>query len=277
MGFQLSHDGGHFAVSSNPTINYLCTLTSFPYIYNTIEWYLEHDVSHHIQTAKKEDEDTNMLDPIGRSTKDYIWKKHYICNVFVSLIFYILFVSIALTILVPLNLLMNNSTYSSIKNKYLFIDKYKYSLCLQVLGSILISLYPIYWYPNWYGLMYAIVTRIISNIYFILVTQVSHNQEECQVEKSDVNYTWCQQQVMHSVDYNVYSIFWNVITGGLNAQGLHHCLPYVHHCHYPYMYDEYVNICNKHNIKPHIRPGYLSALLGFIKQMHNLSYEDYGQ
>ena len=111
----------------------------------------------------------------------------------------------------------------------------------------------------------------------MLITQVSHNQEECQVGEDDCKYAWSQQQVLHSVDYNVYSTFWNVITGGLNAQGLHHCLPYVHHCHYPYMYEEYLKICQKHDISPKIKPSYWSALKGFVNQLHNLSLEDYGQ
>jgi fatty acid desaturase len=276
VGIQISHDGGHFAVSKNPLINYISTLTSFPYAYNTIEWYLHHNVSHHIETGSKNDVDTKVLNPMGRLTKERKWKLSNRYNLCMSLLTFFL-TSLAMNVTIVADLVFDRTSFISIKNKKLFVTRYKFSLCAQLIGSILISIYPIWVCPNWYGFAYTCTHRIISSIYFILITQVSHNQEECQVKKSDVNHTWSQQQVLHSVDYNMYSIFWCIVTGGLNVQGLHHCVPYVHHCHYPYMYAEYVTICKTHGITPHIRSGFLDAVMGYLKHIHDLSYEDYGQ
>jgi fatty acid desaturase len=274
LALQLSHDGGHFAVSNNPTINYISTLTSFPYIYNTISWYLQHNISHHMDTGGESDIDTSWPYPLGRLTEVYSWKKHYKYNTLITLIVLLVFTSLAMTIFLPFDLLISGTKYFLTKNEQLFVGRYKYSLCAQFVGNIVTSVYPIYWYPNWYGITYVIVSRVISSIYFTLITEVSHNQEECQVKTSDVSYTWCQQQVLHSMDYNVYSIFWNIITGGLNAQGLHHCLPYVHHCHYPYMYAEYIQICKTHGIIPKIKSGFWDTFRGFVNHLHNLSHED---
>lgn len=73
------------------------------------------------------------------------------------------------------------------------------------------------------------------------------------------------------VDYNVYSRFWNIVSGGLNAQSLHHLFPTVHNSHYPDLYAEYVRICTKHGVIVK-HTSATNVMSDYFKWIHKLSY-----
>ena len=101
------------------------------------------------------------------------------------------------------------------------------------------------------------------------VTQVSHIQEEVQPEKPNEN--WMRQMVESSLDYSQDSAFWYLMTGGLNMQSIHHCLPAVHTSQLFELYPKFRTICKKHGVKLHEVPTFWDALTKYWSYINNLS------
>lgn len=103
--------------------------------------------------------------------------------------------------------------------------------------------------------------EVCSRSGFQVTTQLTHRQgahlqHGCHSQETR---PWSLSQIDHAVDFRSFSspsnlqtepktlhgalthiflpssssLFWNIVTGGLNTQSLHHVLPSVHHCHYP--------------------------------------------
>ena len=75
---------------------------------------------------------------------------------------------------------------------------------------------------------------------------------------------------MMQVDYYGTSKFWNIVTGGLNAQSLHHLFPSVHNSHYPYLYHEYKRICANHGVKVQ-EFTFLDVFVSYLRCIHDLA------
>jgi fatty acid desaturase len=60
---------------------------------------------------------------------------------------------------------------------------------------------------------------------------------------------WVQEQVAYTADFCTTSRFWSFISGGLNMQTLHHCMPVISQSHYHEMYPKFLEVMKKHGIK----------------------------
>ena len=65
---------------------------------------------------------------------------------------------------------------------------------------------------------------LVASLIFMSVTQVSHLQARAQAPPRAGQH-WAAQMVATSVDYGQDSHLATFLTGGLNMQGLHHCVP----------------------------------------------------
>jgi hypothetical protein len=65
----------------------------------------------------------------------------------------------------------------------------------------------------------------MSSLIFMSITQVSHLQEVAQNDSNAEH--WAKAQVAAALDYGHDSALTTFMTGGLNVQGLHHCLPFM--------------------------------------------------
>merc|ERR1712014_374080 len=91
------------------------------------------------------------------------------------------------------------------------------------------------------GLFYS-----ISSFWFVGVTQGAHLQETSMVGKEDPS--WAKRQARTSLNFSTDSLFWLIMTGGLNIQSLHHICPVIGSSHLIDLYPEYKKICQKHGV-----------------------------
>ena len=167
-----------------------------------------------------------------------------------------------------------------------------------------------------HGLLSALIPWIVSGFYFTLVTQAqqpcpmmrlwfvpllfaqgAHLQHGCH---SVAQRPWSHSQINHSVDfrclvtfapkfrfinshspslhphYSPLSTTWNIITGGLNTQSLHHVLPSVHHCHYPAIYPLFLSVCKRHGVHPKSAQNAAVFVRGYLKWIESLSEDGSG-
>lgn len=110
---------------------------------------------------------------------------------------------------------------------------------------------------NWKGAGFSFASRIfmwlapiaLSSLIFLCYTQVSHVQPEVQVAEDHPHEDFFLAQAQLSVDYSCESKFWNIMSGGLNTQSLHHVCPNLSSCHYTEVFPKFEKICNKHGVQ----------------------------
>lgn len=97
------------------------------------------------------------------------------------------------------------------------------------------------------ALAFCVLPRIFHGALFYTFSQVSHIQDDAlQIKMTD---SWIAHQIESCVDYSVNSLFWNVMSIGLNNQTLHHLFPSVHPCHFIELSPLLDEFCADHNIK----------------------------
>jgi fatty acid desaturase len=256
-------------------------------------WYLQHVVQHHVYTNDKGDVDLIHLSPLGRLSPSARWKWIHSFNVVWALVFLPIVTTLSETIQYPVRLWLAycRGTLSgqkvlrgcSDKETFLFSSLKKRVLFLLAM-AIPIVLYA-YMYGA-FGFRVAVAPWVTTGIYFFLVTQVSHLQEECQdsfLEDVDEStgkkaMSWSIRQVMHTVDYNSSSTITNLLTGGLNTQSIHHLFPSIHHAHYIALGPILEPIIARHleaeGLVAPARSSFLHAFLSWITWMNKLGRSD---
>ena len=116
---------------------------------------------------------------------------------------------------------------------------------------------------------FAVYPYLIGSILFMTFTQITHINEKAQ--KNEKWNHWSEQMVDTSMDYGQTSFFWTYVSGGLNMQGLHHCLPSLSSSRYRKFYPVYRDICKKHKIKINETDSLLTALYMYWDHMKNLT------
>merc|ERR1712129_298799 len=99
------------------------------------------------------------------------------------------------------------------------------------------------------ALAFVILPRIGHGILFYTFSQVSHIQDEAFSHQTKVTDSWITHQIGSCVDYSVDSLFWNVMSIGLNNQALHHLFPSVHPCHFIQLSPVLDKFCADYKIK----------------------------
>jgi len=256
VAVNFSHDAGHFALSSKWWINHAVTFSSMPLLWNPLTWYSEHVVEHHCHTNNV-DHDVDLF---------HFWpfRLHKGSTFTGSLAN---FAKLPLTcvhigIIVPWNALTG------------LVDKYDpvgfpSGTHIKLLGIFRDNIW--HYLSTWGSLLWAFASLFMSffvhetllkkvcfmlvphsgaALLFIIFTQVSHIQEECQANETKFATDFFKTQATTSLDYSVDSYLWSFLSGGLNLQSLHHCLPWVNSCHYRALYPKFVEVCKKHGAQP---------------------------
>jgi len=119
------------------------------------------------------------------------------------------------------------------------------------------------------SIAFVALPYIISSIIFVIITQLSHIKEVVQPTKPHEN--WMRQMVESSMDYSQDSAFWSLVTGSLNMQSIHHCLPAVDSSQLFELYPKFRAICKKHGVTIHEVPTFWDAIKKYWSYIHTLS------
>lgn len=127
-------------------------------------------------------------------------------------------------------------------------------------------------YKAW---LFALWPYIIGSFLFMTITQINHINDEAQQETDKIHSHWSHHMVATSLDYCQDSHFIHFITGGLNMQGLHHCVPGLSASRYKEFYPIYRKLCEKHNLKIIEASSFSSALASYWGHITKLADEKY--
>jgi len=272
----VGHEAGHFALSKNSVANhYACLFSHFLFV-NTTHWYLQHAVSHHSNTNEAhKDFDLTHFVPYLRMHSRQKWNSNLKYQLLFGSATTWLTSTFAESIMYPLKMLFSKSKGElQIEKSKSLLKLTRFSCLLQVLASIGIIVYP-FWIPGFslsMATFFAAYPYFIGSILFMTFTQITHINENAQ--KNQTWSHWSEQMVDTSMDYGQTSFFWTYVSGGLNMQGLHHCLPSLSSSRYRKFYPIYREICKEHKIKIHETDSLRSALLMYCNHMKNLTFAE---
>jgi fatty acid desaturase len=268
----VAHEAAHFAFSSSPLVNEILALSSAPLFYNTGFWYLQHNVSHHGNTNHPEsDLDLNHFHPIarlhGRSANPRVHAALKCFTIFMAFFFATLVQSFAH----PFQAAGNAQFLGDARA---VLDRTRWSSWLQLSASAAVLVVPwLLWGAEQpaKAALFGFAPFFASSLLFMGVTQVSHIQASTQADVVPAPPHWAIHQVQSSLDYSQGSRAVTFFTGGLNAQGLHHCVPFMSSSHFVEFYPKYRELCKKHGVKIREVSAYADALRCYVAHVVSLT------
>mmetsp|Transcript_95688 Transcript_95688/g.169101 ORF Transcript_95688/g.169101 Transcript_95688/m.169101 type:complete len:497 (-) Transcript_95688:213-1703(-) len=269
------HDGSHGAAVSKPWGNRLLSNLAWPFGVNVVSWQIQHVMSHHIYTNEEEDVDLYHFEPFLDYSKGMGKINWFLYALFMM-------VSMATTILhlaviVPYHLcfgivddVKGNRMYDRVKAITAHRAELKWEmlveLALMVTTSALVIAYKGFWRAA--AIFFSIETA--GGYFFFFFTQGNHYQAACFPEPQEKEQlSFAKRQVGSSVDYAVDSVFWSFVSGGLNTQALHHCIPSVSQAHYRALYPKFRQVCKEHNVDLKVAPSFAKFLWGYIEHSNS--------
>lgn len=268
-----SHDAAHFAFSDTPWINKTLSLLSAPLFFNTSVWYLQHNVSHHIHTNEI-DKDIDLYHgaPVVRSHDEVPWVSSNALQPILVPFVHLFIATFSQIFIYPFAVLWKHPRLTKMVGMYdAFLKHSTPNIILQLSISIIFAITPFLLFKWPKALAFFLIPYAISSILFMLVTQVSHLQEETQPKTVSEN--WMRQMVETSMDYSQDSAFWCLMTGGLNMQSIHHCVPAIDSSQLIELYPKFRAICQKHGVNINEVPTFWDAIKKYWLHIHNLSKE----
>jgi fatty acid desaturase len=281
LSVNVAHDAGHFAFSAWPLANELLALLSAPLMYHTSHWYLQHNVSHHGHTNELgKDIDLSHFAPWARLTRAAPWRALHRAQVAVVAAAFCT-ACVAETLVFPWLAPCKRRQLGEAAHVH---ARTRAAGALQLLASAAVLLLPLATMPLRAGLLFALYPYAITSLLFMCITQISHLQAEAQAggggsSSSSSNSAgggghWARAQVEASLDYAQDSRLVTYLTGGLNSQGLHHCLPFLSSSRFVEFYPVYRGICARHGVAIKETPGFGTSLAMFWGHIEALSHKD---
>lgn len=245
--FNLSHDGSHYAISTNSIVNNTISKIANSWIlWNHSMWFYHHVYYHHSFTGNKNDPDKNLYSinlmfdvtdksPIERNSGDNL-RPNFLsvcCNKCLSVetVVNIIYTSI------PGQLFSQFIwyIYSSFKSRLwlIGIDHFKIPNTNHYdMGSLFIMFCKIYVLYNM-GILPAICYIITGNTLYYLNVIADHDLYETHENYYDGN-DWAKRQICNSGNFMNENKMWTMAFSGINHQIEHHLFPNVcgHKCAY---------------------------------------------
>jgi fatty acid desaturase len=267
-----AHDAAHFAVSRMPGINRLVALVACPLFYNTSVWYLQHDASHHVHTNEVgKDMDLHHMAPFVRLHGDEphsAWHSVQVPFVAFGLWLATITQGAVYPLMVVLGVGIGDKGWGPPQH---IARATRAELWLELAVVLSTLIYPSWaWGLSWRSAAFSAYPHLLASAVFMLFTQVAHVQAVVQGE-TRVYRHWSHAQVDAALDYDTGSSLAAFLSGGLNMQSLHHCLPSLSSSRLRELYPTYRTLCAKHGIALHEAPSLWAAASSHWAHLGHLS------
>lgn len=269
--------GTHYQLVKSAKMNQLLSLLGGFYFAPNIQWEMQHVISHHSYTNIHDfDVDLNHFLDNFRTTTDQTYRDIYSkWRYFIPI--YMLFTSIGQIdfwgaraernihrLMVPFWTGNDTSRY------VLFIYFIQTSWIFAILPLMMLVSFGFSINSFFKAFLFVILPRIGHGVLFYLFSQVSHIQTDAFQHSEDENLKsdcWIIHQIQSCVDYEIYSLFWNIASIGLNNQTIHHLCPSIHPCHYAELQPILNAFCKDYNVQRRIFPNLYQTLISHFKHL----------
>ena len=264
LGFNVMHDGSHYAVSTNSYFNSLLSkVWHYSVNWNDNIWFYHHVLNHHSFTGLAEkDPDMYNYRPVLRKLPDkksFNFPKSLIKVIATLFVFILPGMCIGQSVMYLISALKYRLFKIQIpKKQYYGSFEYLVILCQLVL------LY-------YCGFLTTFIYFVSTNIFYAINIIPDHDTFESHVEnhyeKKEGKIDWLELQIRNSGNFND-NIVWTYLFGGINYQIEHHIFPNMSHIHYPVIAPIVKKYCQEKNI-PYHTTDVVSAFQSFLKMIES--------
>jgi linoleoyl-CoA desaturase len=241
VGFNVMHDGSHYAISANPKINEVLEglWASFG-LWSSYIWHLHHVYGHHSFTGNAiYDPDMKHYRPFAKKYRDdktiLSAFKGYSEKIFLIVVMVLPGMYTGQTISYLYGAIKGKIWGIKLKNVFSQIRLYEYLLTLLGLYSL------------WNGFFLPSVCYMITcNIAYHVNIAGDHDTFESSVEnKDDKTDNWVKMQICNTANFYNKNDWWTHVFGGINFQIEHHLFPNMSHMHYDKIKPIVVKFCKE--------------------------------
>lgn len=278
LGFNVMHDGSHYAIATNTNINYYATKTWNAFNgWNALIWFYHHVQNHHTYTGiENKDPDQDLYHPFQVTAYE---KTHFIntslknAHPYLFPIIFILFPGHNLGqgivyLYSTFQRKLWNFELPDVQHTPEFYDTYDISFFFLALLAYenVILLGNGYWL-----LLYFTQT----NFFYMFNVIFDHDLFENTVENKYHGKDWVKQQISHSGNFCNDNVFWTKWFGGINYQIEHHLFPNMSNTHYPTIAPLVKEYCQTNRIPYVHQPTFKEAIQSFVKSLywHSMTQE----
>ena len=236
----LGHDAGHFAASRIPFFNDI-GVWGMSFLCNPIMWQHQHTYAHHSHTNDfNQDPDLHhfsiLLRVHRRFQHESIYKNQsnilYVAAAYAMVVF-------GECIKIPVGMMKTGFLYDMVQ----YTDQKRrlraFGMYFHYVGyQCLIVLAPFFSATSWtVAFSCGVIHIITAGWLFAVFSQINHlnefsiEPERGATDKIKLNESWAARQVATSNNFATKSLFWHVLSNGLNMQIEHHLFPGINHCH----------------------------------------------
>ena len=280
IGFNLMHDGSHYAITTDPNLNYYATKT-----YNAINgwnvllWFYQHVQNHHTYTGietKDPDQDlylSFMVTSFAIEKDHWIYPKLKKIQPYLFPFYFILFPgqNIGQGFLYLIASFQRKISHTQLPDAHHtpnFYDTYDLSfffLALLAYENVILL-------GNGYWLFLYFIQL---NLFYMMNTVFNHDLFENTVENKYYGKDWVKRQISHSGNFCNDNVFWTKWFGAINYQIEHHLFPNMSNTHYPTISPLVKKYCQTNGIAYVHQPTFKHAIQSFVKTLywHSMTQE----
>jgi linoleoyl-CoA desaturase len=280
VGFNVGHDSIHGALSPDPKVNKLFSLSFNLVGANAYLWNITHNIVHHTYTnIHGHDEDLEVapglirLDESEKLSSFQRYQHYYAFPLYglasLSWVFrkdYVKFFQKQIGS-------YDNSRHPRREYFNLFFYKALYYVAFIVVPLLVLDL-------TWWQFMIGFLAmHFAEGLVLGLVFQLAHVVEGTEFPEPDtqgnIEEAWAIHQMHTTANFARKSPLATFLCGGLNMQVEHHLFPKVCHVHYPAISEIVKQTAHEFNLPYHEQPTFLLALRSHYRVLRRLGKESY--
>jgi len=258
------HDATHFAFTRNE-IHSAFWVYLFPYFSSPTTWDHQHVIGHHIYTnIFKKDPDLNHGMPAFRIHPRFSYRPWFRFQMFwVWLVWSVS--TFYLSIVYDWTGLTTGVYHGVLPYQRLSPLRMAGHLFGRIMSVFLTVGIPFVLFPFGQAFWWSVSFYAVYGFLFMLTTQINHIVEECLEGAAEPNECWAIHQVKTSHGFSHGSLFWWVLSGGLNYQIEHHLFPGINSNHLHDIAPIVQNLCKKYDVPYNYSSNYYQAVAKYLK------------
>lgn len=275
IGFNISHQAAHDAISGKPWVNRLFSLSFNLVGMSDYIWKIKHNVFHHAYTNVYEMDEALKEGDVMRLSYDAPYKSMYRFQHIYGILVYALFTVFWAFVLDFEKLKRYNAHGAREKKSHpageviLFFATKIYYICIAFI-------LPHYVFGfSWLQVITGfLIVHVVASLLITHVLQVEHLAEEIAAVSPDahgnVNKSWAQNQLEGTCNFYTWNKVFNWYIGGCNYQIEHHLFPQICSIHYPAISEIVRTTAHEFGLQYICHDSFGKALVSHYKQLQSL-------
>ncbi len=265
IGFNISHQAAHGAISDKKWVNRAFSLSFNLVGMSDYIWMIKHNVFHHAYTNIYEADEALKEGEVLRLSTEATWKPIHQFQHFYTVLVYAFF-TIFWAFFLDIEKLIRYNGNGSLEKKAHPVEEVILFWATKVYYIFIIFIVP-YFYLN-YSLSIICIgffsIHIVGSSLITHVLQVEHLNEEAIMptleEDRKVEKSWAVNQLEGTANFQTASPWFEWFIGGCNYQIEHHLFPHICSEHYPKISTIIAQTAKEFGLKYHSFPSFSSAI-----------------